>query len=512
LSSRPANLERLQTERFDLVVIGGGIVGAATAARAGELGLRVAVVDRGDFASGTSSASSKLIHGGLRYLRMGDVRLVREGLGESEALIGFVAPHLVRRLRFLLPVYDDGPYGRTAVRTALGVYRVLSSARMANAFVPGDIAASLVPSLRLDGLRQVGVYGDAQTNDARLCLANVTAAAGRGAAVANYAEVVSIDRTRSGAARVGVVDRIAGDRLEIEARAIVNAAGPWVDDVRRLADPAAGTSVMLSKGAHLVLEAPPGWRAAVTMPIDASRVSFAVPWEGTLLLGTTDERYSDDADDVVATAEDEEQILAEAGRGLDPEVLRRDRILARFAGLRVLPLVGGRTSPARREATVVREPSGMVTVAGGKLTTYRRIAAAALEALRPELSLPRVTASPNPLPGAVDPQLQADAILRSGPELDRATAESLARAYGSYSTDVLAIARSDPSLLEPIAPGSGVLAAQVVYAREHEWAITADDVLRRRTTLSLRGLDSEHLRGCVAELLAPNAASAAAGW
>jgi glycerol-3-phosphate dehydrogenase len=247
----------------------------------------------------------------------------------------------------------------------------------------------------------------------------------------------------------------------------------------------------------------------VTIPIDASRVSFAVPWEGTLLLGTTDELYEGDPDDVEVTDADEAQIFAEAGRGLDAEILDRDRILARFAGLRVLPVANGRTSPARRETTIVREPSGMVTVAGGKLTTYRRIAAAALEELRPELGLGKVAPSPSPLPGAVDPKTQAEATLAGHSELDASAAEALARTYGSLSREVLALAGPDPSLLQPLAPGAGVLAAQVVYARECEWALTADDVLRRRTTLSLSGRDSDEVRGRVAELLSQNVVSAA---
>jgi glycerol-3-phosphate dehydrogenase len=504
---RAAILEGLQAEPFDLLVVGGGILGAAIAARGSELGLDVALVDRGDFGSGTSSASSKLIHGGLRYLRMGDVRLVREALGEAEELLAFVAPHLVRRQRFLLPVYEDGPYGRATVRAALGLYRLLSGSRASNAFVPGDVAASLVPSLRLDGLRGVGIYGDAQTDDARLCLANVRAAADRGAVVANYVEVVSIDCGRRRIARVGVADRVSGERYEIEARTLVNAAGPWIDEVRRLADPSAGTSVTLSKGAHLVVEAPSEWRAAITIPIDASRVSFAVPWEGALLLGTTDDLYWGDPDDLEVTDADEARILAEVGRVLDREHLGRERILARFAGLRVLPAVGARTSAVRRETTVVRERSGLVTVAGGKLTTYRRIAAAALEELRPELGLHEVGPSPSPLPGAVDPRLEADAILRSHPGLGPGTAAMLARAYGSRAADVLSLADAKPSLLEPLATGVAVLAAQVVYARAREWAVTAEDVLRRRTTLRLTGHDSPELHARVDRLLAEHADS-----
>jgi glycerol-3-phosphate dehydrogenase len=491
-------------------VVGGGIVGAGIAALAAELGLDVALVDRADFASATSSASSKLIHGGLRYLRMGDVRLIREALRESEALSGRIAPHLVHRSRFLLPVYDSGPYGRAAVRTALGTYRVLSGSKTANAFIPGDLAASLVPSLKLAGLREVGVYGDAQTDDARLCLANMRAAEDSGAAIANYAEVVSIERgTRGPASRVEVVDRISGERCEVGARAVVNAAGPWVDHVRRLGDSSAGTSVALSKGVHLVLEAPPDWHAGVTIPIDRSRVSFALPWQGTLLLGTTDELYLDDPDDVSVTEANEAQVLGEAGLALEAAILGRERILARFAGLRVLPAAAGRTSAARRETRIVREQSGMFTVAGGKLTTYRRTARAALEELRPELGFRAVDASPSPLPGAVDPKLQAEAILRSHPELEPRNADMLSRMYGSLSSEVLALAGSDDALLAPLALGVDTLAVQVVYARDHEWAMTTEDVVRRRTTLSLSGRDSAEIRARVTELLSYDTAAVA---
>jgi glycerol-3-phosphate dehydrogenase len=503
--TRAATCHRLQSEQFDLLVVGGGIVGAGVAALASELGLAVALVDRGDFASATSSASSKLIHGGLRYLRMGDVRLVREALRESETLVRVAAPHLVHRRRFLLPLYEDAPYGRLALRTALAAYRALSGSRIANAFVPGDIAVSLVPSLKLDGLRGVGVYSDAQTDDARLCLSNVRAAFDRGAVVANYAEVVGIETSGSSTTRAEVVDRVSGDRFEVSARALVNATGPWVDEVRRLADQSAGTTVTLSKGAHLTMAAPPDWHAAVTIPVDASRVCFALPWAGTLLLGTTDELYEGDPDRIEVTPRDQEQILTEASLALEPAVLAPERILARFAGLRVLPATGRPTQPARRETMIVRERSGIVSVAGGKLTTYRRIAAAALEALRSELGLRNVAPSPNPLPGAVDAGAHTGAILRDHPELDPDIAEVLARSYGALSAEVLALAEGEPSLLEPVSRGVDVLAAQVVYAREREWAFTPDDVLRRRTTVALRGLDSSDVRDSVAEILADRA-------
>ena len=480
---RELALERLGRESFDLLVVGGGIVGAAVAAQAAELGLAVALVDRGDFASATSSASSKLIHGGLRYLRMGDFRLVHEALAEGQALLGAVAPHLVRRLPFVLPVYDGGPYGKTAIRSALWLYRALAGQRVGGSIITPAEAAALVPSLRLEGVKTAGLYVDAQTNDARLCLANVRAAADRGAAVLNYAEVVSI-----GHGGADVADRVGSSVVSVRARAIVNATGPWVDHVRRLEDPGAGRSVTLSKGAHLVLDLPARWEAAVTIQVDKARVSFAIPWEGMLLLGTTDEPFDAAPETVAVTDADERQILAEAARGLVADAIRPEAVRARFAGLRVLPAARRGTAKARRETTITTGPLGMVTVAGGKLTTYRRIAAKVLDALRPQLGLRTPSDALTPLPGAADPEAVAAALLRDRPELDPAVAESFAHTYGALAADVGAV-DDDP------------VAAQVRYARDHEWAVTSEDVLRRRTTLALRGLDTPELRVRVEELL-----------
>jgi glycerol-3-phosphate dehydrogenase len=485
--SRPRDeaFARLGAERFDLLVIGGGIVGAGVAAQAAELGLAVALVDRADFGSATSSASSKLIHGGLRYLRMGDFRLVHEALSEGQALLDMVAPHLVRRLPFVLPVVDGGPYGKTAIRSALWLYRALAGRRVGGSIITPGEARALVPALRLEGLRTAGLYVDAQTNDARLCLANVRAAAERGAVVVNYAEVVSV-----GGSGADVANRVGAEVVSVCARAVVNATGPWVDHVRRLEDPRAGTSVTLSKGAHLVLERRGAWHAAVTTPIDKTRVSFAIPWEGMLLLGTTDEPYDDAPDAVEVTAADESQILGEAGRGLVADAIGQELVRARFAGLRVLPTARRGTARARRETTITVGPRGMVTVAGGKLTTYRRIAVGVLEALRPQLGLQRLESRATPLPGAGDPDAVAVALCRERPELDPETAKMLADTHGALASEVLA---RDP---DPFV-------AQVSYARDVEWAVSADDILQRRTTLALRGLDTPALRARVEGLLRP---------
>jgi glycerol-3-phosphate dehydrogenase len=488
---RERALERLRTERFDLLVVGGGIIGAGIAALASRHGFRVALVERHDFASGTSSASSKLVHGGLRYLRLGHFSLVREALAEVHALSRVVAPHLVRPLNFVLPVYRGGPYGRIPIRGALWSYAGLTGAVAERGrMIAPAAAARLVPPLRLEGLRAAGFYPDAQTDDARLSLANLRSAADEGGVVLNRVELIGLERGPVAQVR----DLLGGAELQVAARAVVNATGPWIDEVRRLESSRAGTSVTLSRGAHVVVERNGGWDAALTIPIDRTRVAFAVPWAGMLLLGTTDSVFEGDARAIEPTEAEERQILSEAEIAVDASAL--GPIRARFAGLRVLPAGTTKTARAQRETMLSTGPLGVVTVAGGKLTTYRRIALAVLHALRADLALHRIDRRPRPLPGAGDPDVAADALRRRHPEIDSPLAAHLAGTYGVLADEVVAA-----GLLEPLGGGPEV-EAQVLYAREREWAVTADDVLRRRTTLALTGRDSDAVRQRVEALLA----------
>ncbi|HZV51108.1 MAG TPA: FAD-dependent oxidoreductase [Candidatus Dormibacteraeota bacterium] len=340
-------LERLAAERFDLVVIGAGIVGARVALEAGRAGARVALVDAGDLGGATSSASSKLIHGGLRYLARGEVGLVRECHLERRALLERVAPHLVRPLTFVLPVYRAGPYRAWKVQAALLAYAALSGFRRSRAELVGpQEAVRLVPSLRTEGLVAAGVYEDAQTNDGRLVLATAVAAARAGVVVVNHLPVTGLELAG------GRVVAVRAGELTVRCDAVVNATGPWVDRVRRMADPGAAPLARLSKGVHLVVDLPAGWRAALSVPLPDGRVAFAVPWEGMLLLGTTDEEYRGDPSELRVQARDVDQILEEAALGLPPHVADRSRVRYAFAGLRVLPLGTGDTAAARREELI----------------------------------------------------------------------------------------------------------------------------------------------------------------
>ena len=488
--------EALERTSFDLLVIGGGVIGAATAAHAAREGLAVALVDAGDFGSGTSSASSKLIHGGLRYLRLGDVRLVREAHHERRTLAGSVAPHLVHRLPFLLPLYRGGPFRPWFVQSGILLYSTLALSRL-NWLVKPARARELVPSLRLDDLRSCALYADAWTNDARLCLENVLAAAEAGATVVNRAEVVSLRLVDGRVAGAEVL--VDGEAVPVRARVVVNAAGPWVDAVRRLEDPRAGSSVRLSKGVHVLVPGGEGWSAALTIPQDDVRVTFAVPWYGLLLLGTTDSDYEGDPAAVAPCDADVAQILAEAATALPGSLLPSDAVRASFAGLRVLPLGEGATANARRETVFSVGPAGMLSVAGGKLTTYRKIALDALDRVRGELGLRRLDRRPFPLPGAAG---RAAAL---PVELDPEVGAHLRHLYGTRAGMVLESAADDPSLLERIHSDGPDIAAQALFAVRHEWATTAEDVLRRRTTVALRGLADAGAVGRVEALLAPAA-------
>jgi glycerol-3-phosphate dehydrogenase len=500
-SQRDDALETLAHERFDLLVAGGGIVGCAVAWLGARAGLRVALVERGDLAGATSSASSKLIHGGLRYLQMGDIGLVREAHAERHALAGTVAPHLVRPRAFLVPVYRGGPVRATTLRAGLVLYGGLGRfTDGGGSLLRPRAARALVPPLRTAGLRSAGRYVDHETNDARLTVAVARAAARAGAVIVTRVEVRALRLTGGRVTGAECVDVLGGAAIPVEATCVVNATGPWVDELRRMADPAAPRSLRFAKGAHVIVRLDEPWSAALTTPLEGGRVQFANPWEGALLVGTTDEPYEGDPRVIEATEADIEQIVRESRASIEPGIVEHDRVLSSFAGVRVLPQGDGETPSARRETVYERGASGMLSIAGGKYTTFRRIALDALERLRGDLGLAALDRSPAPVPGASDPDAVVERLLRDHPSLSAASARHLARFHGSDALELLAPARADPALLEPLAPGAPEVAAQVRWARDREWALTADDVLARRTTLASLGR-AEAARARVEELL-----------
>ncbi|WP_329130245.1 glycerol-3-phosphate dehydrogenase/oxidase [Streptomyces sp. NBC_01476] len=511
---RAETRELLGHATYDLLVIGGGILGITTAWHAAQSGLRVAMVDTGDFAGATSSASSKLLHGGLRYLQTGAVKLVAENHVERRAVSRDVAPHLASPLTFYLPVYKGGPHGAAKLGAGVFAYSALSAFQdgVGHVISPSK-AARDVPELRTDNLRAVAVYEDGQMNDARMALMTVRAAVDAGATVLNHAEVVGLRFTDGRVTGADLKDRIDGAEFGVDARLVLNATGPWVDHLRRMEDAGAAPSIRLSKGAHLVLKRTAPWRAALATPIDKYRITFALPWEDMLLLGTTDEAYEGDPAEVAVTESDISQILDEASLSVQDRQLSRDLITYSFAGLRVLPGGPGDTAKAKRETVVTEGRGGMLSVAGGKWTTFRHIGRTVMNKLaelpghplsadmEPMSQLPRKA----PLPGFASPQAVTHRLLNdgasSGPQMAPDTARHLATHYGSLAFDIARLANEDPELARRIHPDAPEIWAQVVYARDHEWAEQVDDVLRRRTTLTIRGLDTPEVRDGVARLL-----------
>jgi glycerol-3-phosphate dehydrogenase len=477
---RAAAFERLEGEVVDLLVIGGGIVGSRVAYEGARAGLRVALIDQGDFGGATSSASSKLIHGGLRYLATGDLTLVRELQRERAVLRSQIAPHLIRPLSLVLAVERTRSREAAKLVAALALYTAVSGFRKPRPrLLRCRQAAELVP-FEESAIYACGLVDEASTHDARLALATVRAARRAGAVTLNYAGAVAIERVRALGA-VTVVDGVTGEHLTVRCRAVVNASGPWVDRVRLLEDPRARRLTRLSKGVHAVLPLPDGWHAGVAL-FDDSRSAFAVPWQGMLMLGATDTPVEDDVPDAAPTDEEVETLLGWF-RDVLPD-LRADRVVSSFGGLRVLPPGRAGTARASRRHVIDVGPGGTVSIAGGKLTNHRTIALDALANLPAEVRPRRLGSSADGLPGA----LQAgagDAVKRC---LDARTADHLLGLYGGEAVRVLAYADTTRDALEPIHRDGPDIWAQAHFAVDEEMAVRAEDIAARRTTLALRGL------------------------
>jgi glycerol-3-phosphate dehydrogenase len=491
---RESTLEELDRGVFHVLVIGGGIVGGRVAFDAARAGLRVALVEARDFGGATSGASARLIHGGLRYLVRGDLRLVRAALRERHVLASRVAPHLVRPLPFVLSA-AGGRRQRSRCAAGLLVYAALDGfGRPLPRLVTPEEAALLVPPLCVGDTASHAVYYEARTNDSRLALATVTAAARSGAVVANYLRAVDLDLAPGKISRVSLQGREG--EVTVRCRAVVNATGPWVDLVREMEDPGCDPVARLSKGVHVVLRPDEQWRAAVAVSREGAQHLYAVPCEDRILLGTTEAEYDDDPAGVTAEPKDISYLLQVADQFLRPEILCGERVVSAFAGLRVLPRGEGSTLDASRGHLLSVGPGGMVSVAGGKLTTHRRIALDALRHLPDRIRPRRLFLSDAPLPGA-SPARGLGLYSR----LDGLTVDHLLRLYGSETGKLLAQSQESDNALEKIIPGAPDLWAQVYHAAREEWALTAEDVIYRRTTLGLRGFDTPEMRQMISAVL-----------
>jgi glycerol-3-phosphate dehydrogenase len=513
---RPTHLHRARTERFDVCVIGGGATGTGVALDAALRGLNVCVLEADDFAARTSSKSTKLIHGGVRYLEQAfkhldweQFRMVRKGLTERKFLLQN-APHLTRPLALLTPCHawtERFYYG-----TGLKMYDALAGRdNLADSHqLSTDEALAFIPTLRKETLRGAVLYSDGQLDDARFALALAKTASASGAAVLNHVRAVRFGKTVDGSLQtLNVRDELTGDFFEINSRLFVNATGTAADHLRLMANPALAPRMRASKGAHLILpKTLLGGDTALLVPkTDDGRVIFVIPWQDHVLVGTTDTE-AEPTDEPLLLQNEVTYLLDYVRRYLDVAVSPAD-VRAGFAGLR--PLL--QADPNAPSKTLVRDhevevdaASGLVSILGGKWTTYRLMAQDTVDECLRQLG-----EAPRPCRTETCRLAGGDGFTPDGWQalnLPAEAARHLWKKYGTEAVEVVELARQHPALAEPLAGGHPFLAAEVVHVARHEMALTLTDVLARR--LGLEALDwaaAEHALPTVAALLA-----AELGW
>jgi glycerol-3-phosphate dehydrogenase len=494
-----ASLGNLSAGYFDLLVIGGGITGAGVAREASLRGLKTALVEAQDFGEGTSSRSSRLIHGGLRYLEQGRLRLVFEAQRERKILLR-LAPHLVRPLPFLLPVYRGDRVPRWKVAAGLTLYDLLAAGgnvrRHRTLGKRGLLEAE--PLLRERGLTGGGLYYDAQCDDARLTVATVRAAIHHGARAANHVRVTGLIRTVAGMTGAYLRDELTGETGEVRAHLVVNATGPWADGIRRMEDPRAEPLLRPTKGVHVVVpRARVGHRHAIifTSAVDG-RVMFVLPWGEWTYIGTTDTDTAEPPDRVAADEADVIYLLRSANALFPGARLAPEDVITTWAGLRPL-LAADPAAPAStisREHRIVRGRGGVLTIVGGKLTTWRSMAAELVDRVENILghehqSRGKARSRVEPLPGgdaAVTDGFRAEGLELGLPP---ATVDHLLGHFGSETPAIYALCREQTALRAQVHADHPAIAAGVVHAVRRELAQRIDDVLSRRLHLTTETAD-----------------------
>lgn len=494
-TKRAELLREMAAEELDLLVIGGGITGAGIALDASARGMKVGVVDKADFGSGTSSRSTKLVHGGLRYLKQGEVKLVRE-VGRERAILHRNAPHLVTPVQMLLPIYAGGTYGYWASSVGLYLYDLLAGVKRKERRVMLSAAETLQrePMLRRNGLRGGGLYYEYRTDDARLTLDIMKTAAAQGAFAVNYAEAAAIVKRDGRAVGLQVRDRIGGETYELYAKTIVNAAGPWVDGMRKLDGSLAGKRLFLTKGVHLVVDRDKlPVRQAAYFDTPDGRMIFVIPRGSITYIGTTDTAYSSDTDHPRTTVRDRDYLLAAVNSAFPEARLAADDVVSHWAGLRPLIFEEGKgPSELSRKDEIFVSDSGFITIAGGKLTGFRKMAEKVVDLVAdrlrgqtgetyPPCMTDRITVSGGDSgdSGSFDERRREllDAGMREG--ADAETMQAWIDLYGSNAMRLLPYWQEARERLVP--ERKRPLYAQIQYAVREEMTVTAADFLRLRT-------------------------------
>ena len=449
---------------WDVLVIGGGATGLGTAVDAAARGYRTALLEQGDFAKGTSSRSTKLIHGGFRYLRQGNVGLVRESLRERGLLLRN-APHLVRAIPFVLPAY--GAWEKIFYGAGLKLYDVLAGGlglgktRLLSREETLRQLPTLSPAKLFGGVQ----YFDGQFDDARLAICLAQTLHDHGGVAINYCPVATLLKSNGRVCGVVARDAESGRELTLHARIVINATGVFTDAIRRLDEPAARSLVIASQGAHIVLDRSflPGDSALLVPKTDDGRVLFAIPWHGHVVVGTTDTLREDTPLEPRPLAAEIDFLIEHAARYLTRAPGKAD-ILSAFAGLRPLVGAGTRTSRISREHALLVSPSGLVTIAGGKWTTYRAMAEQTVDRAETVGGWPH------------RPSRTRDLRLHAATDTAATRTE-----YGADAEKVDELLRSSPELAEPLHPRLPYLAGEVIWTARHEMARTVEDVLARRS-------------------------------
>lgn len=517
---RTAALTSMVADELDVLVVGGGIVGAGAALDAVTRGLRVGLLEQRDLASGTSSRSSKLVHGGLRYLEMLDFALVKEALEERGLLLTRLAPHLVRPVPFLYPLTKA--WERPYVGAGVALYDAMAMTGKYDMGVPKHKhlfrkqLARVAPDIRTDELHGAIRYYDCQVDDARLVMTLARTAANNGAHIATRTQVTGF--LRDGDRVVGVTARdLENDvDLEVRARVVINAAGVWTDRVQELLGGDATLDVDASKGVHLVVPRDRIRSECGFITKTEKSVLFVIPWGAFWIIGTTDTPWDLDLAHPAASRRDIDYLLGHVNALLRDPLDHRD-VVGVYAGLRPLlkPVVRkgeqGETTKLSREHTVANPVPGLVLVAGGKLTTYRVMARDAVDhAIRDFATVPPSITERVPLLGAWGYEARTNqrvALSRSS-GIEIGMVDHLLGRYGGLVDEVLDLVAERPALAEPLVGASLYLAAEVVYAATHEGARHLDDVLTRRTRISIETFD----RGVASARPAAELMAGALGW
>ncbi len=483
---------------YDVVIVGGGINGAAIANIASRQGLTVALIEKEDFASGTSSRSTKLMHGGLRYLENLEFDLVSESLRERFIQWKNIS-YLVRPLRFVIPVYKGDRRPLWMMKLGVFLYDFLSGKFVVEkhkTLTVQEVTAHF-PAINRQGLVGGVAYSDCRMDDARLCLENILSARQSGVHLANYACVESFFKVgKQLTAGVNVRDVLTGEKMTIKAHRVVCAAGPWTNELLRLDTPASQDKIRLTKGVHIIYKEKVSDTALLLQAGKDNRVFFVIPMENHSMIGTTDTDYMGHPDDVDTDKEDIEYLLSETAKFLPDLQLRRENIVATFSGLRPLVFASGDPSKLSRKHVIEETLSGVIYVMGGKYTTYRAMAQECVEKILGGKKLD--LGMDYPLYGSAPASVDIEELSRSCGISDD-VCEYLFGKYGHRAQDILNLVVHDKALGEPICTCSLAIRAQVVYSLKTEMAVTADDIIWRRLGLGYRYCATKQCRKVIAE-------------